>query len=237
MLDGITPDTSTSVQLARPGTPEIDAVTSLLYTVDSGGRSYSQIQTAVESLSSGERAEVLDEAFRRRGPHDEWLRELYAGYPIVADFLIDIGSFRDLHRHRRCVQLIQPLTPTAGPEDSAEWLAAGLGLARTDATITGFAAELAAALAAAGETAGSLQTTTPDASAYLLPMGFSMRAAFKMDLAEAAYICELRTKPGGHFAYRRIAYQLFRAVNECYPSLARYIDVTDPAAEDAMLAR
>jgi hypothetical protein len=64
-----------------------------------------------------------------------------------------------------------------------------------------------------------------------------VRALFKMDLAEAAYIAELRTKAGGHFSYRRIAYQMYEALAARYPTLARFVRATDPTAQDDMLTR
>jgi len=68
-------------------------------------------------------------------------------------------------------------------------------------------------------------------------MGYRVRATFKMDLAEAAYICELRTKAGGHFAYRRAAFEMYQALAQRHPTLARHIRVTDPDAQDDILER
>jgi thymidylate synthase ThyX len=46
-----------------------------------------------------------------------------------------------------------------------------------------------------------------------------------MDFAEAVYISELRTTPAGHFSYRRVAWEMYRAVAERYPALAPYFRV------------
>ncbi len=48
-----------------------------------------------------------------------------------------------------------------------------------------------------------------------------------MDLAEAQYISELRSGPAGHFSYRRVAWEMFLAVQRRHPSLAAHIRVTD----------
>jgi hypothetical protein len=50
---------------------------------------------------------------------------------------------------------------------------------------------------------------------------------FKMDFAEAVYITELRTGSGGHFSYRRVAHEMYRAVSERHPALAAYFRVED----------
>ena len=56
---------------------------------------------------------------------------------------------------------------------------------------------------------------------YLLPLGTRCRALFQMDFAEALYICELRSAPQGHFSYRRVAWEMYRAVERQHPALAQ----------------
>jgi thymidylate synthase ThyX len=48
-----------------------------------------------------------------------------------------------------------------------------------------------------------------------------------MDFAEAQYISELRSGPAGHFSYRRIAWEMYKALERQHPALARHIRVTD----------
>jgi hypothetical protein len=49
-----------------------------------------------------------------------------------------------------------------------------------------------------------------------------------MDLAEAAYMIELRTGVTGHFSYRRIAYEMYRQLCRRYPYLRTAIRATNP---------
>ena len=48
-----------------------------------------------------------------------------------------------------------------------------------------------------------------------------------MDFAEAQYIIELRSGPAGHFSYRRVAWEMFLALQRQHPALAAHIRVTD----------
>ena len=73
---------------------------------------------------------------------------------------------------------------------------------------------------------GGLEATNPDA-AYLLPLGTRVRAMFKMDFAEALYIAELRSGVAGHFSYRRVAWEMYKAVAKKHPSLAQYFRIED----------
>jgi thymidylate synthase ThyX len=62
---------------------------------------------------------------------------------------------------------------------------------------------------------------------YVLPLATRVRCLFKMDFAEAQYISELRSGPAGHFSYRRVAWEMYLALERQHPSLAKYIRATD----------
>jgi thymidylate synthase ThyX len=72
--------------------------------------------------------------------------------------------------------------------------------------------------------------TAPEAAVsalYLLPLATRVRCLFKMDFAEAQYISELRSAPAGHFSYRRVAWEMYLALQRQHPDLAKHIRVTD----------
>ena len=72
--------------------------------------------TFVAGLPAARSAEIIDLGLKHRGKHDETLRAFHAGASLRFDILMDIGGFRDLHRHRRCVQIIQGFTGLHGYE-------------------------------------------------------------------------------------------------------------------------
>ena len=145
---------------------------------------------------------------------------------------MDVGSFRDLHRHRRCVQIVQEPTPDHGAEPASavfpRAFGSEIGRAALEAGIgDAYDAATEAGLHAAREIAGE----APLAAPYLLPLAARVRALFKMDAAQAVYIGELRTGEGGHFSYRQIAWEMYEALRERAPSLAalaRPTPLTDP---------
>ena len=193
---------------------EIDLATTLLY--GACDYSYRQLACQVAGLDEARRSEIISLGAQRRGRHDELLREFSAGQALRFDILMDIGGFRDMHRHRRCVQILQPFTNVHGydvPEGLAD---AGL-LPEYNAAI-GQAHAAFDRLADAG-----LQEN----ARYLLPLGTRTRALFKMDFAEALYIAELRSTPAGHFSYRRVAWEMYQAVARKHPALASYFRVAD----------
>jgi thymidylate synthase ThyX len=196
---------------------EIDLATTLLY--GQCHHSYRQIRGHVAALSEARRNEIIALGMRHRGRHDELLREFSAGQTLRFDILMDIGGFRDMHRHRRCVQVLQGFTSAHGyaiPEGVPE---AGVQ-PLYDQTMQ-------AAHAAYGALAGGSGAEAAESAQYVLPLGTRNRALFKMDFAEALYISELRSAPQGHFSYRRVAWEMYRAVERQHPALAPYFRVTD----------
>jgi thymidylate synthase ThyX len=85
--------------------------------------------------------------------------------------------------------------------------------------------------------AGDWAASAGAAGAYALPLGYRKRSLFKMDLAQLAYIAELRTGVGGHMSYRRAAWQMYEALRQRHPTLAEGLRVTDPAAPYDILQR
>ncbi len=196
---------------------EVELATTLLYR--HSHHSYRQIREVVEALPEDQRREVIDLGLRHRGRHDEVSRAYCAGQSFRFDILMDIGGFRDMHRHRRCVQIVQGYTTAHGYEAPSEINQAGLTV-RYEAAMER-ARDVAAALAAREATGAEEQ------SQYVIPLAFRKRTLFKMDLSEALYISELRTGAAGHFSYRNVAYAMYEAVARRYPALEKYFRVTD----------
>jgi thymidylate synthase ThyX len=216
-------------ELAPPAPLEHELVATLLYRHDAGRRAYRDVLDLVAELTQPDCQAVLDAALAGRGRHDHLLREHRAGYPLTFEMTRDVGAFRDMHRHRRCVQVVRDPDPADGFDDPADVFAAGLGeegaaLAAEAGLPERYRATLARAFAAADE----LRPAIGDEALYLLPLAARVRALFKMDYAEAAYIAELRTGPTGHFSYRRVAWAMYEALKERHPTLAASIRATDP---------
>jgi hypothetical protein len=193
----------------------------------------------VADLPPGKRREVLDLVMENRGRHDDLLRDLRSGYALKFDILMDLGAFRDLHRHRRCIQILQGLTPEHRYDDPETTFLRGLADAGAaqKARERGVIARYQAALDSAGEAVQKLRVTNTRAANYALPLAFRTRALFKMDLAEAAYICEQRTAVAGHFSYRHVAWQMHQELKSVSPTLAAHIRATDPNRVVDLLSR
>jgi thymidylate synthase ThyX len=196
---------------------EIDLATTLLYS--HCHYSYRQLRRAVEGAGEARRREIVDLGLRHRGGHDELPRPFSAGQQFRFDILMDIGGFRDMHRHRRCVQIMQDFSTVHGFDTPPEVEAAGV---RSD-----YEAAMKRAEAAVEKLSASGGAEARQNAQYAIPLAFRKRTLFKMDFAEAVYISELRTTPAGHASYRNVAYAMYEAVAARYPALAKYFRVHD----------
>ncbi len=207
---------------------EVELATSLLYPACH--YSYRQLREHVAALSAAKRDEIIKLGAKNRGKHDDLLRAFSSGHGFGFDILMDLGGFRDMHRHRKCVQLLQGYTDIHGydlPDAPGQPTLAESGLsdlyagaiADAYATYKKISVIPTGALSEQSESKGRAEgpaAKNPDA-AYLLPLGTRCRAMFKMDFAEALYIAELRSTVAGHYSYRRVAWEMFKAVEKRHP--------------------
>jgi len=196
---------------------EIELATTLLY--GHCHYAYRQIRGAIEAAGDSRRREIIDLGLRHRGRYDELLRPFSAGQQFRFDILMDIGGFRDMHRHRRCIQIMQDFSTAHGFDTPPEVEAAGV---RSEYDAAMKHAEAAVQKITVGGSAEAAQNAQ-----YAIPLAFRKRTLFKMDFAEALYISELRTTPAGHASYRNVAYAMYEAVSAKYPALAKYFRVHD----------
>jgi thymidylate synthase ThyX len=196
---------------------EVELATTLVY--EHSHYPYRQIRQAIEAAGQRIRREIIDLGLRHRGKHDEMLRAFCAGQQFRFDILMDVGGFRDMHRHRRCVQIGQEFTTRHGYDAPEELEAAGVR--ESYDVIMRQAAE------AFEQLANRSGVEAKENAQYAIPLGFRKRTLFKMDFAEVVYISELRTTPAGHRSYRDVSYAMYEAVAKRHPALAKYFRVTD----------
>ena len=217
MLGNVAIDEAPMVDLLDADPLEIELAATLLYQYSH--HPYRQIRDIVSGMTAQQREEIVDLGLRHRGRHDELSRAFCSGQQFRFDILMDIGGFRDMHRHRRCVQIMQDYTTAHGYEMPEEIADAGIA-ARYEALME--RCRSAVSQLSAGNGAEAQEN-----SQYVIPLAFRKRTLFKMDFAEALYISELRTGVAGHFSYRNVAFAMYEAVAKQYPALAKYFRVTD----------
>lgn len=209
-----------AVDLIDPHHPLDEIVATLLYRVSQAP--YRKILDVVREWSEKEKHEAIEVATRQRGPYDDLIKEFRSGYAFIFDILMDIGAWRDMHRHRRCQQVQQNFTTVHGYDVPPPLVAAGLDR------------EYQQAMDAVRHDIELLKKNDQEASLYAIPFGFKVRCLFKMDYAEAEYIAKLRSGVKGHWSYRAIAWQMKQQISRRFPFLGEGIQATPPDVEDAL---
>jgi thymidylate synthase ThyX len=204
------------VDLIKPSDTLTDIVATLLYPLTDWP--YRELYQMASAWSGARRNEVIEVALQSRTKRDELLRN-FRCEPYVFDIVMDIGAYRDLHRHRRCQQFRQSYSTNLGFETPDAIVAAGL--AERYQALLSHNSNVAATLPAPG-------------SHYLIPFAARSRFLFKMDFAEAEYIARLRSGVKGHFSYRKIAWEMKQKMSSLEPQLGRLMDATPPWVEDPL---
>jgi hypothetical protein len=191
--------------------PELDGrlLASLLYEHTS--RPFADAVAAVKALSSGQQRALLDELMQKRGAHDAWPMGFEGGWPFEFEVLLDFGAFRDVGRHRKGFQQQQALTTAHGfvvpplLEDS------------------GLHGRYREVLERAAERQRRIAERFPLAAGYVTPFAFLQRVRIVFDARQLAYFIELRSGPEGHFAYRKVALDMFAELQRVSPLFAAFV--------------
>src|SRR6185437_2823850 len=100
-----------TVDLIRPADTHADITATLLYPVTD--RPFRELYEMASGWSAARRGEVIDVAMQSHSRRDDLLAEFRGGL-YAYDIVMDIGAYRDLHRHRRCQKFRQAYSGRLG---------------------------------------------------------------------------------------------------------------------------
>ncbi len=148
------------------------------------------------------------------------------------DILMDIGAYRDLHRHRMMTQERQLFSVRHGYDMPQEIVWAGLEQ------------RYRAALESIVPLFKKLEAYSPELAQYVVPLAYRARFQQYQNLRQFFWEAELRTGPQGHPNYRFIEQEKFRLLKDKLPliSKAMIVDMNDYSfarrgTEEAILAK
>lgn len=174
-------------------------------------QSADELMSTVRSMDRPAKEKIVDEYLCRRGKHDAPGRALERVYCTI-EMTMDYGAYRDIQRHRMATQSTQGPSPYFGfamPPEIERF---------------GYTERYQQLMQRCGQAYDSLSQAGFEREAvYLLPLATRMRALFTWNLREVTHFVELRSSRQGHPSYRHIAQEVYRAVEQAYPLIARYI--------------
>ena len=133
------------------------------------------------------------------------------------EIMVDIGSYRDLHRHRMMTQERQLFSTHHGYDIPVE------------ITESGFGDRYREALEGAGRLFDTLESEDPELAQYVVPLAYRVRFYQWQNFRQLFWETELRTISQGHPTYRRIEQEKYKLVADKFPLLAQYmlVDMND----------
>jgi thymidylate synthase ThyX len=188
--------------------------------------------TRARALSSDEKRELLQRYLLDRSARWQKVGRAFENAYMRFEIVMDIGSYRDLHRHRMMTQERQVFTTSHGFAVPAEVQQAGLS------------AEFEEALERAAEASQAIEARDPELAQYAVPLAYRMRFYQWQNFRQLFWEAELRTVSQGHPDYRFIEQEKYRLVKEKFPLLASFmlVDMNDYAiarrgTEEQILAK
>ena len=178
-------------------------------------KSLEELEKHCKTMSDEDMARILDAACNarenRRHKSPRALEHAQFTFELVADF----GIYRDLQRHRMLTQDRQLLSCSHDYYIPDEIVG------------TDMEADYRQALESAAEVYNTIAEELPEEAQYVVPMAYNIRWYFHVNLRALQWICELRSAPAGHPAYRLVAQQMARQVCEAIPAFERFFKFVD----------
>lgn len=188
-------------------------LTALLYSLPHTKQSWETIAARVKTMSEREKKKIIAAYFQNRT--ERWYKPSRAleNCSFRFDVVMDIGAYRDLHRHRMLTQERQLFSIHHGYDIPPEVTEAGL------------AGAYRKALDSVVPLFRKLERADPELAQYAVPLAYRIRFYQLQNAASLFWTTELRTGPQGHPNYRTIEQEKFRLVQPIIPHVAAFMRV------------
>lgn len=174
-----------------------------------------ELQEYCKSLPDDELNRILEGAsnFRetRRHKSPRALEHANFTFEIVGDF----GMYRDMQRHRMLTQERQLLTCDLGyfiPHEIID---------------TEMEEKYRFAMDEAKKVYDQIAEELPEEAQYVVPMAYNLHWYFRVNLRALQWMCELRSAPAGHPAYRFVAQEMASQASKVIPEFERFFKFVD----------
>lgn len=167
----------------------------------------------VKQLSTAKKEKILEKALSGRKAKYYKIPRAFENTQLRFEILMNIGAWRDLHRHRTHTQMRQLFTIQNGfdvPEGLKE---AGLDEKYTQATLQ------------TEEVFKKIEKINPELAQYCCTFGHRVRFMQYQNMRALFWEAELRTTSQGHPDYRIIEQEKARQIQAIFPLIGKYLMV------------
>ena len=167
--------------------------------------------TKAKGLNDSERRVLLDRYLVGRTARWQKVGRAFENAYLRFEIAMDIGSYRDLHRHRMMTQERQRFTTMHGYNVPVELQQSGL------------ADPFGEALEKANQLFRKMEAHDAELAQYAVPLAYRVRFYQWQNFRQLFWETELRTVSQGHPEYRFIEQEKYRLVQEKFPLIASFM--------------
>lgn len=175
--------------------------------------SFESVLGKVKSMSVEQKEKILQEVLMGRKAKYYKIPRGFENIYLRFEILMNIGAWRDLHRHRIQTQMRQRFTIENGfdiPEGLKE---------------AGLSDQYIAAILQSEELFKKLEKIDPDIAQYCCTLAHKVRFMQYQNMRAFFWEAELRTTAQGHPDYRKIEQEKARQIQRIYPLIGKYLMV------------
>ncbi|MEX0649500.1 MAG: FAD-dependent thymidylate synthase [Candidatus Andersenbacteria bacterium] len=192
---------------------EDKVIAGILYTADGNHASWNEALAAVAKMSTKAKRQAIATYLSGRDQRWQKVGRAFENTYVRFELAMNIGAWRDLHRHRMLTQQRQLFTTTHGYDLPPEIQDAGL------------AEEFTSAIDKAARVFKKIEQHDVYSAQYAIPMAYRVQFQQWKNLRECFWEMELRTIPEGHPDYRVIEQMKFKLLQNTFPLITEHMHV------------
>ncbi len=172
---------------------------------------FEKLIARVKELSTEDKEKLLARAIHGRTARWYKIPRAFEMANATFEITMNVGAWRDIHRHRMQTQMRQKLSVHHGYDLPAELAEAGLD------------GKFRSALEKAEAVFHKIEAKDPDLAQYAATMAHRLRFIQRQNMRAFMWETELRTIPTGHPDYRKIEQEKVKLIKDAYPLLGKFI--------------
>lgn len=190
---------------------EEKVMTGILYAATKNTRSWQELYETALHMSVDQKRSVLDAYCAGRRARWQKVGRAFENAYVRFDITMNIGAWRDLHRHRMHTQQRQMFSCNHGFDIPPELFESGLDKEFSDA------------IRRVEVLYGKIAAKNISCAQYCVTFAHRIRFMQWQNLRECFWEMELRTIPEGHPDYRHIEQQKFALLKQVYPLITEHM--------------
>lgn len=186
-------------------------ITGILFSASENHSTWDEILERVRKMGTEDKRRVLASYLSGRTQRWQRVGRAFENVYMRFEIIMDIGAWRDLHRHRMLTQQRQDFSCHHGYNIPQEVTSAGLEK------------EFRSAIDPVEELFMKIKKHDPALAQYAVTLAHRIRFMQWQNLRSCFWSGELRTIPEGHPDYRHVEQQKFRLIEKAYPLIAEHM--------------